>query len=378
MAKNEKSFEGSAIKALLALLLIGIVVLVYGYSHKGAAQTEVAVDTLSAAGVGGGSTGTLVTYGMVEWIAGSQPPVGTSGGAPPCPTGWVESYAGYGPFLFAQSESDPGSKWMTLGSIDICIKSNTSRMYMSNVSLPGSDNSFVFASIDPCYYWQPYDDNGDKTNKHTCNQCRVCVPESSLITDAIQPESGSTIIYAAMKNYTGNFGSRANADSICRTKAPAGLSAHAAVASAKAFISVSTADEIRDLPNIDMDGDTKIGNFKSNLPVYGYSKWGIYTKLSKNWNDLLDGSIFNSIANTVVADENPSWECCSTYPARPLDYWTGSEVNGQLSTYSCSGWTLASGIARIGCADNMGTGWLECYVDSCNVERPLLCAAMYN
>jgi hypothetical protein len=158
----------------------------------------------------------------------------------------------------------------------------------------------------------------------------VCIPDQGATT-ASKPISGDTIIYAATDIYTGNFGGRSGANAICNNDMPQKLKdmrTAGKLTDITAFITVNPNDEIRDLHTIDNDGDGATGNFLSERPIYGYnSKWGTYTKLAVNWEDLLDGSILSS---PYVALAYPSGAYWQVPDPLDFDYWTGSDIYGSF------------------------------------------------
>jgi hypothetical protein len=115
---------------------------------------------------------------------------------------------------------------------------------------------------------------------------------------------------------SGAIGGRSGADILCYQ---AGLSAPGGMpygTTNRAFISVSAADEIRDMP------------FDYGVPTDRRIVGPTGIKVADNWADLLDGSIDNSLWAADVTSAN---------------FWySGSNADGSLAPEHCSGWTQGS------------------------------------
>src|SRR5262249_50726802 len=139
----------------------------------------------------------------------------------------------------------------------------------------------------------------------------------------------------------GAVGGRAGADALCQwasrpPQIPTNSNIHA-------LLSVDANDEIRDFPN-------KYGA-RADAPIVGPT--GL--KIADNWSDLLDGSLDLSLANAFVVTNSP------------LFYYTGSNQDGSLSDYNCSGWTNGStpAGATLGSKSQTNNFWLSATRGSC-------------
>lgn len=153
----------------------------------------------------------------------------------------------------------------------------------------------------------------------------------------------------------GSLGGRAGADALCQSIAPP-----ASTTVVHAFLSVSTADQVRDLVPLAYQV----------LPVYD----GTGTNLiSTTWALMWDGSIDQSLSNAGVLGGGAEW-------------WNGSFLNGTYnSASSCDGglgsWTTNSN-AFTGQAGNSNAptplpdaNWIIWSQYTCNTITNLLCVA---
>ncbi|RKZ32843.1 hypothetical protein DRQ33_05170 [bacterium] len=196
-------------------------------------------------------------------------------------------------------------------------------------------------------------------------RCRVChyTPTSD------QPQglpSGSTVLFGTLSNYNGNLGGRSGADAICAAELPSALSGK--VSDVKAFISVASNDEIRDLHNNDSDVDGVIGPYESTSPIIAYNRgWGTTVQIASSWQTLLDGNIEQPLSNL--------W---SVQPPN-VDWWSGSKTDGSLysTSYYCNGWTngTASYLGYTGDKNATSTGWIFYTNRYCNNSYRLVCVA---
>jgi hypothetical protein len=167
------------------------------------------------------------------------------------------------------------------------------------------------------------------------------VPPGGYVTSPTQ-----IVLYALPSPTDGNLGGRAGADALCQAAAtrPAGY------VSARAFISVSAADEIRDMPTL--------YGVPTNLPVVSLGT-SPKTTLANNWADLLDGSIAASLQAAGVTLQGY--------------VWTGSDRYGGTISDSfgnCNHWTTANDVSEappapiryagtIGSTSQVNSGWLS-------------------
>jgi hypothetical protein len=158
------------------------------------------------------------------------------------------------------------------------------------------------------------------------NNLEVCTNNKwSTLSILLDP-----ILYDLGNTHNGNVGGRAGGDNLCANSPnkPAGYSHY------RLFVSVSAADEIRDMPD----------NYSvpTNLAIRSTNG----TLLANNWADLLDGSINASLSNAGVIDQS--------------NWWTGSNADGSLGGGNCSGWTSSGGeFVRTGYALFQNGTWLQ-------------------
>ena len=167
------------------------------------------------------------------------------------------------------------------------------------------------------------------------------------------------VIFQAPK-HDGNFGGRSGLDTHCQNNKPSGLT-HA---NTRALISVSTTDEIRDMPS----------NYSvpTSKPIEGTN--GV--SIANNWADLLDGSI----ANTLQA-------AGFTFVTNISDFhWANSNGDGSFFTgagNACLGFTSANSLNEggIGSPVLTDTGWVlglaagSSIADNCNLQKYVMCLA---
>lgn len=164
------------------------------------------------------------------------------------------------------------------------------------------------------------------------------------------------LLFDTRISYTGNLGGRVGADIKCRDclDRPA-----ACVGDAWAFISVSAADEIRDMLT------TK--GINEMAPWYFRDSTHAGVPAALNWTDLLDASVINTPFLGGL-------DGCAGG-----SYWTGSSTAGGWSVH-CSGWTSSridiSG--RPGAANHKDGAWLTYPAPlggfGCGNARTILCA----
>ncbi|MBI4928432.1 MAG: DUF1554 domain-containing protein [Anaerolineae bacterium] len=161
--------------------------------------------------------------------------------------------------------------------------------------------------------------------------------------------SPAPTIYSA-GGHNGNLGGRSGADALCSaaTNKPNNFTHY------RAFISVTTNDEIRDMPaNYGVPTNLPITSSNSNL-------------LANNWAELLDGNLANSLADAGVLPDNSIW-------------WSGSQSDGSLlNFYECAGWTnsTTSRSGEIGLSHQIDSFWISGYNTMCSDSTAsLLCLA---
>jgi len=140
-----------------------------------------------------------------------------------------------------------------------------------------------------------------------------------------------------------SFGSIYGTDLVSRTQADLScdLASSLSCQINRAFISLSSIDEIKDMP----------GNYgvPISLPVYGITRNGsIKTQIATNWADLLDGSILASI---YAATNNEVY----------TSYWTYSDHTGALTAFPCT----SGSYGTRGFPTATGSNWLNHDYEQC-------------
>jgi len=146
---------------------------------------------------------------------------------------------------------------------------------------------------------------------------------------------------------------RAGADNLCIAAKPAGITG----TSVRAFISVTTDDEIRDMP----------ANFSVPTTLQIVGPTGI--KIAENWDDLFDHGTDMLLASLLDAG-------ASVAPI-PQNWWSGSNSSGGLSPNDCQEWTSAdvsAGGGRFGRVNMQDASWLNTGSNaSCTSVIELMC-----
>jgi hypothetical protein len=163
---------------------------------------------------------------------------------------------------------------------------------------------------------------------------------------------GKTIVfYVTTTLYNGNLGGRSGADEKC-VLAKKNWLLTMGKTNVRAFMSISSTDEIRDM----------VSNYTvpSTAPIIS----PLGTTISDNISDFLDGDISKMISKHFIKDSIAQYA------------YTGSTSSGSLNTYHCANWTAASG--NNGMKGNFYSPSL--YLDagsapSCNESHPITCIA---
>ncbi len=165
------------------------------------------------------------------------------------------------------------------------------------------------------------------------------------------PIQSAVFIYEAGL-HTGNMGGRLGADSLCRMNLQVNNFLSKDITRARALISTSEIDSIRNALPVDY----------WYLPVYGMNGGNGTTLLADNWNSLWDGSIDTTLA--VAVGISTRW-------------WNGSNSDGSYYPGgTCNDWTDESSATGIN-GDNAVTTWAWVYFgnSACNITYHLLCIA---
>ncbi|KIY98904.1 hypothetical protein MNEG_9057 [Monoraphidium neglectum] len=146
----------------------------------------------------------------------------------------------------------------------------------------------------------------------------------------------------------GNLGGRSGADALCKASVfkPAGA------AQARAFLSISTTDQISDFPTL--------YKVPSNLAVESLS--GVV--LASNFATLLQGRIPKSLLDAGVFTGRANW-------------WSGSDAFGMADVANCGGFTSASStdIGVVGTSIATSASWAISTTFDCDTDADLLCIA---
>lgn len=167
----------------------------------------------------------------------------------------------------------------------------------------------------------------------------------------VQLSEGKVVLYQANNAIPitgGSIGGRTGADTLCQSASnkPTGYGNY------RAFISVDSTDEIRDMP-------TNYG-----VPTHYTVRSPNNTLIANNWADLLDGYISTSLVAAGV------------YVGGPSDWWSGSLQDGSLDgIYNCASWSSGSAPGRVGRIDYSSYAWIYAGGYSCNSSANLLCIA---
>jgi len=137
---------------------------------------------------------------------------------------------------------------------------------------------------------------------------------------------------------------RANADSICQAASVTqGLTC---MTSIRAFISMASNDEVRDMPdNYGVPTDVQILG-------------GSNDAIQKDWAGLLSGTIFTTLNSVSVTGST---------------WWSGSNSDGSISNSNCGLWTVPAGQGTVGFPDQTDSQWIDGATHSCGSSEPILC-----
>jgi len=155
-----------------------------------------------------------------------------------------------------------------------------------------------------------------------------------FVVASVSAPTESILLYTA-GSHDGNLGGREGADTFCATQTPSGYT------QVRAFLSVDGTDEIRDMPT----------NYQisTTAPILGSAD----TLIANNWQDLLDGSITDSLS-TAIADLGVA------------GWWSGSYTDGSLRNENCSQWSSNSNnqTGSLGTSISTNSSWINSGVAS--------------
>lgn len=156
-------------------------------------------------------------------------------------------------------------------------------------------------------------------------------------------------LFATLTQTMGGFGGRSGADALCQTARNATVFPENQCTDVRAFISLSSEDEIVDLPaNYGMP---------STIPFYANT-----TLLGNNLADMLDATINATLSS-------------AGYPMANGWYSFSSLATGVFDAGNCSGGTDSSGVGqgRYGVDNSNTITWMSMTQTGCNNLRHLLC-----
>ena len=138
------------------------------------------------------------------------------------------------------------------------------------------------------------------------------------------PKPANSVVFFDSKEFSGgNLGGRTGADAICLSSIDnESISMfNNSCNSVRAFISVDSNDEIRDIPS----------NYSvpTNVPLRGLNGW----KFAENW-----GKLFAS-TTTELKEQFFRPPAPNLFGSTNLAYWSGSNWNGSVTSTTCNAWT---------------------------------------
>ena len=175
----------------------------------------------------------------------------------------------------------------------------------------------------------------------------------AYITVAVTTQS-DTIYMSSVGPYSGDLSTptsasvRTDIDTLCGVTAAAAKVAAQPCLNKRAFISISSTDDIAGMPkNFGIPTDKKI-----------VGPTGI--QISANWAGLLDGNIDVTLSDAGIASDH---------------WWSGSTSSGiyNSSVDNCTGWTSTGSKGQAGKSNMTDASWMEGEVPSCNASRYVLC-----
>ena len=212
-----------------------------------------------------------------------------------------------------------------------------------------------------CPIWKDCDGDGKTYGNGDCDEsCATCyVGLDAVLVSADNKDNDCDgvvdevhpfyALYVTNSTFLGNLGGRTGADAKCNAdanKALAGCSSDA-----KAFISVTSTDEIRDFPTT--------WSVNTSLPWW-WAKSTSMPKVAVDWADLLDGTILASAISAGFTSGT---------------VWSGSGSNGSLAGYTCTNFTSSLGTDYASAGDTTLTtsAWISSGGHYCNSQRRLHC-----
>jgi len=204
--------------------------------------------------------------------------------------------------------------------------------------------------------------DGSKITSGTIAAARIDNLSASMITsgtlsgdrlDNISDSKiyGKTIVfYVTTTLYNGNLGGRSGADAKC-VLAKKNWLLTMGKTNVRAFMSISSTDEIRDM----------VSNYTvpSTAPIIS----PLGTTISDNISDFLDGNISKTIRTHFIKDSITQFS------------YTGSIANGSLSLYHCENWASTSGNGMKGDFDSTSLFLSDGTAPNCNSSLPITCIA---
>lgn len=174
----------------------------------------------------------------------------------------------------------------------------------------------------------------------------------AYITVAVTTQSDAIYMFS-VGPYTGDLADpksgtvRESIDSLCGAAAKTANTYAPPCLKKRAFISISSADDIAAMP-------TKYG-----IPVTRRIIGPTGTQIGDKWDDLLDGTIDVTLSDAGIASDH---------------WWSGSLSSGIYdSVDNCTGWTSTSTKGQAGKFNKTDASWLEGETPNCDAARLVLC-----
>lgn len=211
-----------------------------------------------------------------------------------------------------------------------------------------ADGSFTFSQTVTSTYNVTIATEPDGQDCVLSNASGTAVTNVTNVTVVCSTTASAHFLFPSDEAVAANFGAsvdaRTQANSVCQSSKTHSFSSLTCAGGVAALISISDADQLKDLP-------TKY-DFSLTLPIETTTTGN--TQIASNWTDLLDGTI--------------------TSRASDVTWWSGSNEDGSASGFDCEHWTTANGLSG-GIGDAAATDWLWIEDSSglCNDSYHLLC-----
>ena len=167
--------------------------------------------------------------------------------------------------------------------------------------------------------------DGSKITSGTVAAARIDNLSASMITSGVFdnstiPKPADSIVFFATPEVTGNLGGRSGADQLCKDNFDNNsvLMFYNNCSNVRAFISVDSNDEIRDMPS----------NY--GVPTNRDLRGNADLKFGTSWDNITSESFLYPISKAILGMGSSN-------------AWGGTDTGGALSTHHCTNFTDASG-----------------------------------